>query len=164
VSYDIVLSKKETARLAKQCLSVNDLCAMFNSKVVPAKDLTVILDASFNGCSRDGKPMVRADIKRDPKKKARKANMRADAVVLLAADYDKTAFSFDDQQHGFLTYFLLKEIKDKKDRFLNYTYQEIFDIVGQKINKESALQNKWQELSGLVGGKYKDGWQYMKIN
>ena len=160
--YDIQLSGKETQRLANQCVSIDALCASF--KGVPVKDLTLILDASFNGTQRNGYPMVRPEGS-DDKKKKRKANMRSDAVVLLAADYDKTAFSYDDQSHGFLTYFLLREMKQRGDRFLDLDYIQVFQTLAPKINKESALQNKWQEISGLAGGKYKDGsWQSLKLN
>lgn len=163
VNYDIVLSKKETRRLADQCLSIDALCAAFNTKTVPVKNLTVIIDASFDGNGRDGKPIVRADRNKDEKKKRRKASLRSDAVVLLAAEYDKTAFAFNRFEHGFLTYFLLKEVKDQKDHFFQLDYQDIYEDVERKLNKESALQNKWQEISGIAGGRYKDGWQRMKF-
>ena len=48
---------------------------------------------------------------------------------------------------GFLTYFLLKEVKDMKDDFFRMDYQSIYEDVERKLNKESALQNKWQEYS-----------------
>lgn len=162
-AYDILLSKKETQRLAEQCISIDELCSMFNSKVVPVKNLTIIIDASFDGNSRDGKPIFRADRKNDVKKKRRKASLRSDAVVLLAADYDKTAYAFDAHQHGFLTYFLLLEIKTQKDRIFRMSYQEIFNTIYPKLNKESALQNRWQEISGIAGGRYKENWQHLKI-
>lgn len=161
VEKDILLGNKEAARLAAQCLSVEELCGMF--KGVPVKDLTLVVDASFDGNQRDGKPMVRADRKTDTKKRKRKANMRSDAVVLLAADYDKTAYAFDEREHGFLTYFLLKEMKSQKERIFNMTYRDIYLTVERKLNKESALQNRWQEISGLAGGKYKDSWGQLKI-
>ena len=163
IDYDIVLSNKESDRLADECLSLEELCASFNAKVVPVKDLTLVIDASFDGNSRDGKPIFRADRPTDNKKKRRKASLRSDAVVLLAADFDRTAFAYNDHQHGFLTYFLLHEIKIQKERFFRLTYQEIFDTIERKINKESALQNKWQEISGIAGGKYKDDWQRLKV-
>ena len=32
-------------------------------------------------------------------------------------------------------------------------------------NKESALQNKWQEAIGIAGGRYKDGtWRELRVN
>lgn len=159
--FDIVLSKKEVGRLADQCLSVDALCNAF--KAYPVKNLTVVLDASFDGHGRDGKPILRADRKIDPKKKKRKANLRADAVVLYAADDTKTAYAFDAYQHGFLTYFLLKEVKSQGDNIFRLTYQDIYESVEAKLNKESALQNRWQEISGLAGGKYKESWMKLKI-
>ncbi len=161
VNYDVILSKKDCSRLTPRLLGVEELCGAF--KNYPVKNLTLILDASFDGNNRDGKPHFRVERKIDTKKKKRKANMRSDAVVLLAAEYDKTAFSFDDQQHGFLTYFLLKEIKSQQDNIFSLTYQDIYESIERKLNKESALQNRWQEISGLAGGKYKDSWQHMRI-
>ena len=160
VDYDIRLKPKESARLTQQLLSVEQLCAMF--KGYPVKDLTVIVDASMDGCQRDGSLMLRPDRKVDAKaKKAkrRKANMRSDGVVLLAAAADKTAYSFDAQHHGFLTYFLLKEIKGIAGNIESYTYQDIYESVDRKLGKESALQGRWQEISGMAGGKYKEAWR-----
>ncbi len=162
--FDIELSKKETKRLAAQCLSLESLCSMFNAKVTPVKNLTLIVDASFNGTGRDGKPVVHSEGKEEGKKH-RKPTLRSDAVVLLAADYNKTAFAFDDHRHGFLTYFLLKEFKSQGDNIFRLTYQDIFEDVERKLNKESALQNKWQEAIGIAGGRYKDGtWRELRVN
>ena len=160
--FDIVLSKKESKRLAEQCLSIEGLCSRFNAKVLPVKNLTLVVDASFNGTGRDGKPLVRSD-RKDEGKKRRKPTLRSDVVAMLAADYTKTAFAFDEHQHGFLTYFLLKEVKLQGDNIFRLTYQDLFEEVARKLGKESALQNRWQEAIGIAGGKYKEGWQKMKI-
>ena len=160
--FDIVLSKKESKRLAEQCLSIEGLCSRFNAKVLPVKNLTLVVDASFNGMGRDGKPLVRSE-RKDEGKKRRKPTLRSDVVAMLAADYTKTAFAFDEHQHGFLTYFLLKEVKLQGDNIFRLTYQDLFEEVARKLGKESALQNRWQEAIGIAGGKYKEGWQKMKI-
>lgn len=160
--FDVVLSKKESKRLAEQCLSIEGLCSRFNAKVLPVKNLTLVVDASFNGTGRDGKPLVRCDRKDDGKKR-RKPTLRSDVVAMLAADYSKTAFAFDEHQHGFLTYFLLKEVKLQGDNIFGLSYQDLFEEVTRKLGKESALQNRWQEAVGIAGGKYKDSWQKMKI-
>lgn len=160
--FDIVLSKKESKRLAEQCLSIEGLCSRFNAKVLPVKNLTLVVDASFNGTGRDGKPLVRSD-RKDEGKKRRKPTLRSDVVAMLAADYSKTAFAFDEHQHGFLTYFLLKEVKLQGDNIFRLGYQDLFEEVARKLGKESALQNRWQEAIGIAGGKYKEGWQQLKI-
>ena len=164
VNYDIRLKPKESARLTQQLISIDQLCGMF--KGFPVKNLTLIVDAGMDGRQRNGAPMLRPDRKDDAKGKKvkrRKSNMRADAVVFLAADADKTAFSFDAQHHGFLTYFLLKEIKGIAANIESYTYQDIYESIDRKLGKESALQGRWQEVSGMAGGKYKDSWRQQRI-
>ena len=172
-NYDITLSRKDDSRFAAQCLSLDSLCAMLKGsgkrEVYPVSRLTVIVDASFDGHQRNGDNMLRADrpVVKDAKaKKAkRKANKNSDAIVLLAAAPDKTAFAFDAQHHGFLTYFLLKEIKSlaSTSNFDTYTYQDIYEAVERKLNKESALQNRWQEVTGYVDGKYVESWRLLHI-
>lgn len=172
-AYDIALSRKDAALFAKQCISVDSLCAAFKGKgkrdTYPVSRLTVIVDASFDGHQRNGASMLRADRKvvndAKGKKAKRKANKSSDAIVLLAAEYDKTAYSFDAQHHGFLTYFLLKEIKGlaSTSDFDSYTYQDIYEAVERKLNKESALQGKWQVIHGFVDGVHATDWQHLHI-
>ena len=172
-AYDIALSRKDAALFAKQCISVDSLCSSLKGKgkreTYPVNRLTVILDASFDGHQRNGASMLRADRKvvtdAKGKKAKHKANKSSDAIVLLAAEYDKTAYSFDAQHHGFLTYFLLKEIKGlaSTSNFDSYTYQDIYEAVERKLNKESALQGKWQVIHGFVDGKYASDWQHLHI-
>ena len=173
-AYDIALSRKDATLFAKQCISLDSLCAALKGKgkreTYPVNRLTVIVDASFDGHQRNGASMLRADRKvvADPKAKKktkRRVNKSSDAIVLLAADYDKTAYSFDAQHHGFLTYFLLKEIKGlaSTSDFDSYTYQDIYEAVERKLNKESALQGKWQVIKGFVDGRYAADWQRLHI-
>ena len=172
-AYDIALSRKDATLFAKQCIAVDSLCSALKGKgkreAYPVNRLTVIIDASFDGHQRNGAPMLRADRKvvadAKGKKSKRKANKASDAIVLLAAEYDKTAYSFDAQHHGFLTYFLLKEIKGlaSTSDFDSYTYQDIYEAVERKLNKESALQGKWQVIHGFVDGVHAADWQHLHI-
>ena len=172
-AYDIALSRKDAALFARQCISLDSLCSALKGKgkreTYPVNRLTVIVDASFDGHQRNGAYMLRSDRKVNTdakgKKAKRKANKASDAIVLLAAATDKTAYSFDAQHHGFLTYFLLKEIKSlaATSNFDTYTYQDIYEAVERKLNKESALQGKWQVISGFVDGKYAADWQHLHL-
>ena len=57
-----------------------------------------------------------------------------------------------------------KEMKSQKENIFNMDYQDIYEAVERKLNKESALQNRWQEISGIAGGRYKDGsWKLLKV-
>ena len=159
--YDLALNAKESVKFAAECISVDALCNMF--KNFPVKNLTIIIDASLNGTQRNGDPMLRANILRDGKGLKRKSNMRADAIVLMAAAPDKTAYSYEAQHHGFLTYFLAKEIKGAAGDLDGMTYQSIYEAVERKLGKESALQGRWQEVYGMAGGKYKDNWRKLRF-
>lgn len=162
-TYDIALSRKDAARFASQCISVEALAAMFSSKDYPARSLTLVFDAGFDGHQRNGGLMLRPDKQPDPKARKKRTNLRSDVVILTAAGFDKTAFSFDDQRHGFLTYFLLSELRKGAANIDALTYQDIFEALERSVSKESALQNKLQEPKGLVGGKLRDGWQHMTL-
>lgn len=169
--HDITLSKKEMNRLTAQCIAIDTLCSMLRGKdkrnLYPINRLTLIVDASFDGRDRTDKPMLRADKlpfqDNNGKKAKRKANKNSDAIVLLAAAYNKTAFAYDTQHHGFMTYFLLKEIKAQAGQNDNLTYGDIYESVQRNVNKESALQGKWQEVSGFVDGKYIIEWKQLKL-
>ncbi len=160
-TYDITLKNKDAERLLNQCISIDSLCRWF--KGTPARNITMIFDASFDGNTRSGSPMLRCEQPNKGKSKNRKANIREDVVILLAADFNKTAFSFDDQHHGFLTYYLLKEIKGAAGEIDPITYQDLFESVERNVSKESALQGKLQQISGVTGGRYKDAWQNLRL-
>ena len=160
-SFDITLKGKDADRFLDQCISIDSLCRWF--KGTPSRNITMIFDASFDGKTRTGSNMLRCDMPKGQKAKKRKANIREDIVILLAAEYDCTAYSFEDQHHGFLTYYLLKEIKSAAGDIDPITYQDLFESVERNVSKESALQGKLQQISGIAGGRYKDGWQNLRF-
>lgn len=150
------MSRRDTKKLLAQCVRIDTLCSWFNR--VPCHSLTVITDASFDGTGRDGEPIVNI---RHTKKRVKGIRLRNDVVLLSAAAFNKTAFAFDEQHHGFLTYFILKELKRSKG---NINYSELFDNVDNEVQKESALQGHLQEPVITVGGKLKDSWGNLRLS
>ena len=153
--HKITLSRKEAKKMIEQCLPIDTLAAWFNK--VQCKNITFLLDASFNGVQRNGAPLF--DITKTGRK-GKGLRIRNDIVVFSAADFDKTAYSFDDQHHGFFTYFLLKELKRTKG---DITYKELFDNIDQALGYESSLQGKLQQPFVTAGGKIKEGWEDFKF-
>lgn len=149
------LSKHDTKEFLAECLPVDSLCARFNR--VLANNVTFIFDAGFNGYQRDGDILV--DLKHT-EKKPRGLRLRNDIVIFNAADYNQTAYSYDQQKHGFLTYFLCKELKRTKG---DITYSELFENVKKLMSYESSLQGKLQEPTVVGGGKVKESWQTKKF-
>ena len=147
---DIVLKGGDAEKILSQCISFDTLTGWFNG--VEALSYTFIIDASFDGIQRSGKPFF--TIKKESKR-YRTPRVRSDIVVFMAADGDKTAYSFIDQHHGFFTYYILKELKYTRGEI---TFQDLFNNVTKNQAYESSLQGKLQEPSMIIGGKLGDNW------
>lgn len=146
---DVKLKSCEAKKVLAQCIPLDTLTGWFNR--VEALSYTFIIDASFNGIQRSGKSFF--DIQRDVKK-YRNPRVRNDIVIFMAADGNKTAYSFIDQHHGFFTYYILKELKYTRGEV---TFQELFNNVTKNQAYESSLQGKLQEPAIILGGKLSEG-------
>lgn len=144
------MSGRDTKKLLEQCLRIDTLCAWFNR--VPFKSITMIVDATFDGNQRDGEPLVNMKLS---DKKSKGLRIRNDIVIIGAAAYEKTAFAFDEQHHGFLTYYLLKELKSRKG---DVNLSNLYKSIDKEVQRESSLQGHLQEPIITVGGKLKDNW------
>lgn len=144
------LSSKEAKLFLSQSISLDTLCNWFRR--VQSKSITLIIDAGFNSVQRSGQPMFY--IKKSAKK-PRGLRVRSDMVLICASEFDKTAYSFDEQHHGFLTYFILKEWKRTRGEI---TYKELIDNIDKTLSYESSLQGKLQLPIVIAGGKVKEDW------
>lgn len=149
------LSKGDLKNLLAESISLDSLCYYFNR--VSYNSMTFIFDASFNGVQRSGEPLF--NIKMD-NVKMRGLRIRGNIVVFNAADFNKTAYAYNDQHHGFLTYFILKELKRTKG---DITFKDLYTNVEKMLSYESSLQNKLQEPTMIIGGKRKDTWDDLKF-
>ncbi len=155
------LSKKNRKLLVEQGLAVSDLCTMLSS--VQAQAVTLFLDANFNGVQRDGEYLFPEDEKKCGSKKAKKTKalrIRGDVVVFCSSDFTATSYAFKEQEHGFFTYFLLKELKKSKG---NLSYDDMFTNVKEAVSFESSLQGLQQIPAMTPGGKTKDTWTTMSF-
>ena len=147
---DLVLKGGDAEKVLSQCISFDTLTGWFNR--VEALSYTFIIDASFDGIQRSGKPFF--TIKKESKR-YRAPRVRSDIVIFMAADGDKTAYSFIDQHHGFFTYYILKELKYSRGEI---SFQDLFNNVTKNLAYESSLQGKLQEPSMIIGGKLGENW------
>lgn len=155
------LSKKNRASLVEQGISISELCTMLTA--VQAQSVTLFLDANFNGVQRDGEYLFPPDEKKCGKSKSKKnkaLRIRGDVVVFSSADFTATSYAFKEQEHGFFTYFLLKELKKTKG---NLSYDDMFTNVKEAVSFESSLQGLQQIPAMTPGGKTKDTWTTMSF-
>ena len=106
---------------------------------IPAKSVTVFMDACFSGSKREEGMLVAA---RGVAIKARSGMPQGNMVVFSAAQSDETAYPNYEEKHGMFTYFLLKKLQETKG---NVTLYELGQYISEKVSKESiVLNNKSQ--------------------
>lgn len=119
---------------------LDDLYATLGN--LPAKNVTVFLDACFSGAQRSGDPMESKKDSRAPIIKPKESVPQGKMVVLSAATGDETAFPYKEQQHGLFTYFLLKKLKESKG---DVSYGELADYINKNVKRNSlTINNKLQ--------------------
>jgi hypothetical protein len=119
------------------------------------KKTTVILDACFSGGARNQSLVVVKGVKVKAKLDAVPGNL----VVLASSSGNESSAVYRDKQHGYFTYFLLKNIQANKG---NGTFDAIMSEVTQNVSRE-ALRNegKTQTPSVLPGTELGEGWKVL---
>lgn len=122
---------------------------------LPARDVTVFLDACFSGVSRSNEMLIAGA--RGVIIKPKKPEILGDNVVVMAASTDEQySSSFPDKYHGLFTYFLLKGIRGEAfggDNILSLA--ELYSYVSTQVSREAGFLDKQQTptLEGKEPGR-----------
>jgi hypothetical protein len=121
---------------------------------IPAKNVTVFVDACFSGSKREQGMLTSA---RGVAIKVRSGWPRGNMVVFSAAQGDETAYPNYEEKHGMFTYFLLKKLQDTQGKV---TLQELADYITRKVSQQSMLINKKQQTPCVTASsKLGDSWK-----
>lgn len=121
---------------------------------LPAKSVTVFLDACFSGSKRDGSALVAA---RGVAIKPRVEQLKGNVMVFSATSNDETAYPYKERGHGLFTYFLLKKLRQTHG---TVSYGELADYLKTEVRRKSiTLNSKWQSPTIQVSPAMKDKWQ-----
>ncbi|MBQ8502495.1 MAG: caspase family protein [Bacteroides sp.] len=125
---------------------------------MPAKSVSVFLDACFSGAKREGDMLASArGVAIKVKESAPKGNM----VVFSAAQGDETAYPYKEQQHGMFTYYLLKKLQETKGEA---TLGEICEYVTDQVRKQSIVVNGKMQTPTLVpSASVGEAWKGWKL-
>jgi hypothetical protein len=118
---------------------------------------TIFCDAGFDGRLRDGSTLFTYPHNTG---KTKGMKLRGNAVIFCAADFTETVYGFDDKQHGFFTYYLLKTLRENMG---DIELGQLFDEIKDAVSFESSLQGKQQIPTIIFGGKVKDTWRKNKL-
>lgn len=105
---------------------------------MPAKSVTVLLDACFSGATREGKMLAQA---KGVALKAKAGVPQGNTVVFSAAQGDETAGFNEAEGHGLFTYYLLKKLQETKG---DVTLSDLSSYVIREVGRKSAVESKPQ--------------------
>ncbi len=140
-----ILPVDADGRQMRLCYPLNELYSELNE--MNANKTLVFLDACFSGATRSANEMllsarsVAIDVDPD--------EVEGKLVIFSAATGDQTALSYDEQNHGMFTYFLLKRLKETKG---NIDLGELADYLSENVALESQLKNKKQQTPTVTAG------------
>ena len=102
---------------------------------IPAKNVTVFMDACFSGSKREQGMLASA---RGVAIKAKTGLPQGNMVVFSAARGDETAYPNKEEKHGMFTYYLLKKLQETQG---DVTLQELGDYITKQVSQQSILVN-----------------------
>lgn len=133
------------------CISINGLADQFDD--MPVNQVSVFLDACFSGGSRTNEMLF---TERFVELEVEDFVAKGNTVIFSATDGKQTAMGYDDQHHGFFTYYLLKSLqesngkinfKDLSDYLLRNVESKSYDKKNKrqtpKVTASKSLGNSW---------------------
>jgi len=125
---------------------------------MPAKSVTVFMDACFSGAGRDGKMIAQA---RGVAVKAKQGVPVGNTVVFSSSQGDETSFPYKEKGHGLFTYFLLKKLQETKG---NVTLGELSNYITTQVGQQSVVVNRKSQTPTVIpAATLGDKWQGMKL-
>lgn len=123
------------------------------------KQCVMFMDACFSGAKRDEGMIVAA---RGVAIKAKEEKPKSSTIVFTATSDDEAAYSYNDEQHGLFTYYLLKKLQETKGQV---TLGELANYLTTKVKQNSILINgKKQTPTVMVSDEFSKTWKNLKLS
>lgn len=120
----------------------------------PTVKTTVILDACFSGGARNKELVAMKGVKVKAKVDAVPGNI----VVLASSSGNEASAVYREKQHGYFTYFLLKNLQSNKGQG---NLETIMAEVKQNVAREATRVGKNQTPNVLPGAEIGEGWKFL---
>lgn len=126
---------------------------------IPAKSVTVFMDACFSGSKREKGMLASA---RGVALVAKSGVPTGNMIVFSAAQGDETAYPNHEEKHGMFTFFLLKKLQETKG---DVTLQELGNYIREKVSQESIVLNDKSQTPCVTASSSLDAsWKTWKLN
>lgn len=140
----------------ESCLELDALYSMLDE--MPAKNVTVFIDACFSGATRGNEMLFK---ERFVEYEVEDVIAKGNTVVFTATSGKQTAMGYDEQRHGFFTYYLLKHLQDSKG---DITLGELGRRLKKDVdNKAYDKKNKHQTPTVKASPALGDAWQGRRL-
>jgi hypothetical protein len=100
--------------------------------------------------------MILEQIMVKPKEEGVSGNM----VVFASSSGDESSAVYDEKQHGFFTYFLLKKLQQTKGEA---SLKELSDYIHNSVAKEAGIIGKIQTPQVNASSQAADKWEGWKL-
>lgn len=140
----------------KYCCNLDSLYSKFHA--MDSKGVTVFLDACFSGATGNGGMLFKERyVEYTPKETTVEGNV----VVFSSCSGNQTSLFYDDQHHGFFTYFLLKNLKENKG---NINFETLSKNLKKQVdNAAFDKKNKHQTPTVKASASMGDSWKNMSL-
>ncbi len=136
----------------ESCYGLDRLYRQFDD--MKARNVTVFLDACFSGATRSNEMLF---AERFVEYEVEDLVARGNTVVFSATTGKQTAMGYDDQQHGFFTYYLLKALQESRGEI---TLSELARRLRKDVdNKAYDKKNKHQTPTVNVSPSLGESWK-----
>lgn len=132
-------------------LKLTDLYSQLGK--MKAKSLILFIDACFSGTQRTGDMLASA---RGVAIKVKDESPVGNLVVLSAAQGDQTAYPYTSKEHGLMTYYLLKKIKETNG---DVKLGELFDYITTNVKRTSLVENGKSQIPILTCDESNTNWR-----
>lgn len=125
----------------------------------PSRRVTVFLDACFTGGARQQGLLAARSVRIEP----RQYDLQGNIIVFSASSGIQSAMPYQEQQHGFFTYYLLRKLQATGG---DVSYGEMADYLQHKVGLESVLVNDKEQsprvnVSPAVGTEWEQ-WRFVE--
>jgi hypothetical protein len=117
-----------------------------------SKKVTVILDACFSGGARNKELVALKGVKVKPRIDAVPGNI----LVLSSSKGNESSAVYKEKQHGYFTYFLLKNLKEYHGK---QAFGLSYDLIKYNVSKEVIKINKTQTPDVLPSAIIGENWK-----
>lgn len=136
----------------ESCYGLDRLYRQFDD--MKARNVTVFLDACFSGATRSNEMLF---AERFVEYEVDDIVARGNTVVFSATTGKQTAMGYDDQQHGFFTYYLLKALQESRGQI---TLSELASRLRKDVdNKAYDKKNKHQTPTVKASPSLGESWK-----